>query len=52
MVLSLVHHVQAAVHTHSYSLRPTLLFASMDVSKYILKLDTSILAKINMDRRK
>jgi hypothetical protein len=35
----------------NYSLRPILLFASMDVSRHILVLDTSILAKSNMGRR-
>jgi hypothetical protein len=34
-----------------YSLRSILLFTSMDVSRHILELDTSILMKSNMDRR-
>jgi hypothetical protein len=34
-----------------YSLRPILLFAIMDVSRQISKLDTSILMKSNMGRR-
>jgi hypothetical protein len=34
-----------------YSLRAILLFVSMDVSRYILELDTSILMKSNMGRR-
>jgi hypothetical protein len=39
------------VDIFSYSLRPILLFASMDVSRHILELDTSILMKSNMGRR-
>jgi hypothetical protein len=35
----------------SYSLRPILLFANKNVSRHILVLDTSILAKSNMGRR-
>jgi hypothetical protein len=34
-----------------YSLRPILLFANIDVSRHILVVDTSILAKCIMDRR-
>jgi hypothetical protein len=34
-----------------YSLRPILLFANIDVSRHILVVDTSILAKSNMGRR-
>jgi hypothetical protein len=34
-----------------YSLRPIILFANMDISRYILVVDTSILAKSNMGRR-
>jgi hypothetical protein len=34
-----------------YSLRPILLFASMNISRHILELDTSILMKSNMGRR-
>jgi hypothetical protein len=36
----------------SYSLRPVILFASINVFRYILVVDTSILAKSNMGRRK
>jgi hypothetical protein len=34
-----------------YSLRPIVLFANIDVSRHILVLDTSVLAKSNMGRR-
>jgi hypothetical protein len=34
----------------SYSLRPILLFVNTDVSRYILVIDTSVLAKSNMGR--
>jgi hypothetical protein len=34
-----------------YSLRPIILFASVDVSIHILVVDTSILMNSNMDRR-
>jgi hypothetical protein len=34
-----------------YSLRPIILFASIDVSRHILVVDTSILAKSNMGWR-
>jgi hypothetical protein len=34
-----------------YSLRSIILFANMDVSRHILVIDTSVLAKSNMDRR-
>jgi hypothetical protein len=34
-----------------YSLRPIILFANVDVSRHILVVDTSVLAKSNMDRR-
>jgi general stress protein CsbA len=35
----------------SYSLRSIILFANVDVSRYILIIDTSVLAKSNMGRR-
>jgi hypothetical protein len=35
----------------SYSLRPIILFASVDVFRHILVVDTSVLAKSNMGRR-
>jgi hypothetical protein len=35
-----------------YSLRPILLFANTDVYRHILVVDTSILAKNDMDRSK
>jgi hypothetical protein len=35
-----------------YSLSPIILFNNIDVSKYILVIDTSVLAKSNMGRRK
>jgi general stress protein CsbA len=35
-----------------YSLRPVILFANVDISRYILVVDTSVLAKSNMDKRK
>jgi hypothetical protein len=34
-----------------YSLRPILLFANTDVSRHILVVGTSVLAKSNMGRR-
>jgi hypothetical protein len=34
-----------------YSLRPIILFTNMDVSRHILMVDTSVLAKSNMGRR-
>jgi hypothetical protein len=34
-----------------YSLRPIILFANMNISKYILVVDISVLAKSNMSRR-
>jgi hypothetical protein len=34
-----------------YSLRPIFLFANIDVSRHILVVDTSVLAKSNMGRR-
>jgi hypothetical protein len=34
-----------------YYLRPILLFANMDISRHILMIDPSVLAKSNMDRR-
>jgi hypothetical protein len=34
-----------------YSLRPLILFANIDVSRHILMVDTSVLAKSNMGRR-
>jgi hypothetical protein len=34
-----------------YSLRPIILFANMDVSRHILVIDTSVLAKSKMGRR-
>jgi hypothetical protein len=34
-----------------FSLRPILLFANIDVSRHILLIDTSVLAKSNMGRR-
>jgi hypothetical protein len=34
-----------------YSLRPIILFANIDISRHILVVDTSILAKSNMGRR-
>jgi hypothetical protein len=34
-----------------YSLRSIILFANIDVSRHILVIDTSVLAKSNMDRR-
>jgi hypothetical protein len=36
---------------YPYSLRPIILFANTDVSRHILVVDTSVLAKSNMDRR-
>jgi hypothetical protein len=35
----------------TYSLRPIILFVNIDVSRYILVVDTSALAKINMGLR-
>jgi hypothetical protein len=35
----------------SYPLRPIILFANIDVSRYILVIDIFVLAKSNMDRR-
>jgi hypothetical protein len=35
----------------TYSPRPIILFAKMDVSRHILVVDTSILAKSNMGQR-
>jgi hypothetical protein len=35
----------------NYSLRPIILFANIDVSRHLLVIDTSVLAKSNMDRR-
>jgi hypothetical protein len=34
-----------------YSLRPIILFANIDVSRHILVIDISVLAKSNMGRR-
>jgi hypothetical protein len=34
-----------------YSLQPIILFASMDVSRHILVIDTSVLTKSNMGQR-
>jgi hypothetical protein len=34
-----------------YSLRPIIVFANIDVSRHILVVDTSVLAKSNMGRR-
>jgi hypothetical protein len=34
-----------------YSLRPIILFTNIDVSKYILIIDISVLAKSNMGQR-
>jgi hypothetical protein len=34
-----------------YSLRSIILFANIDVYRHILVVDTSVLAKSNMDRR-
>jgi hypothetical protein len=34
-----------------YSLRPKILFANIDIFRYILVVDTSVLAKSNMGRR-
>jgi hypothetical protein len=36
---------------NKYCLRPIILFANIDVSRHILVIDTSVLAKSNMDRR-
>jgi hypothetical protein len=36
---------------YEYSLRPILLFANTDVSRHILVVETSVLAKSNMGRR-
>jgi hypothetical protein len=35
----------------NYSLQPIILFANMDVFRHVLVIDTSVLAKSNMDRR-
>jgi hypothetical protein len=35
----------------SYSLRPIILFVIIDESRHIFVIDTSVLAKSNMDRR-
>jgi hypothetical protein len=51
-------HVHAKLQTRryfrvekSYSLRSIILFANIDVSRHILMIDTSVLAKSNMNRR-
>jgi hypothetical protein len=42
----------APIHTIIYySLRPIILFANIDVSRHILVIDISVLAKSNMGRR-
>jgi hypothetical protein len=38
------------VQSFCYSLRPKILFANVDVSRHILVIDTSVLAKSNMDQ--
>jgi hypothetical protein len=43
--------VGITVHKFKCSLRPILLFANIDISRYILELDTSVFVKSNMDRR-
>jgi hypothetical protein len=43
--------IPAPIYKKRYSLRSILLFASMDVSRHILELDTSILMKSNLGRR-
>jgi hypothetical protein len=37
---------------NTYSFRPIILFANVDVSRHILMVEISILAKSNMGRRK
>jgi hypothetical protein len=46
-------YILSSVYTNKklYSLRPIILFANVDVSRYILVVDTSVLAKSNMGRR-
>jgi hypothetical protein len=39
-----------SIHVFLYSLRPILLFANIDISRHILVIDTSVLAKSIMDR--
>jgi hypothetical protein len=39
------------IRQNSYSLRSIILFANIDVSRHILVVDTSVLAKSNMGRR-
>jgi hypothetical protein len=43
--------VITTLKTFLYSLRSIILFASIDVFRYILVVDTSVLAKSNMGRR-
>jgi hypothetical protein len=52
--LSTANPVRAGVKTDVkfYSLRSIILFASVDISRYILVVDTSVLAKNNIGRRK
>jgi hypothetical protein len=38
-------------HYRKYSLRPIILFTNVDVSRHILVIDTSVLAKSNIGRR-
>jgi hypothetical protein len=45
------HEEQVRTLLLSLSLRSIILFASIDVSRYILMIDTSILVKSNMSRR-
>jgi hypothetical protein len=50
-VLKHVISVQYPCQNCIYSLRPILLFTNTDVSRHILVIDTSVLAKSNMGRR-
>jgi hypothetical protein len=43
--------LECVVEKITYSLRPIILFANMNVSRHILVVDISVLAKSNMDRR-
>jgi hypothetical protein len=44
-------HIHLQKTETNYSLRSIILFANMNVSRYILVLDTSVLTKSNMNRR-
>jgi hypothetical protein len=49
-ILTLIHQT-IPLYKLFYSLRPIILFANIDLSRYILVVDTSVSVKSNMGRR-